>query len=93
MTNNWNNEMHKQVMQLTADAMRAADGGAVAADLMQLVIQRAVVYGHQECMRRLREQGMLVDVDAPAPGRTFAVTRHGDGTETVRRYAPLRVVK
>lgn len=90
---NWKNEMHKQVMQLTADAMSAADGGAVAEDLMQLVIQRAVVYGHQECMRRLREQGMLVDVDAPAPGRTFAVTKHGDGTETVRRYAPLRVVK
>jgi hypothetical protein len=60
MQQDWYKEMQKQIVSLANDAVKAADAPLDMRDgLVQLVIQRAIVFGHQECMRRLREQGVL----------------------------------
>lgn len=60
MQTDWYKEMQKQLVSLANDALTAADAPLEMRDgLVQLVIQRAIVFGHQECMRRLREQGIL----------------------------------
>lgn len=60
MQTEWFQEMQKQIVSLATEALKAADAPLdMREGLMGLVIQRAVVFGHQECMRRLREQGVL----------------------------------
>lgn len=60
--------MHKN---LTHDALRAADVSTADTreGLMGLVIARAIAFGHQDCIRRLREQGQLVDHELGAVQR------------------------
>lgn len=60
--------MHKN---LTHDALRAADVSTTDTreGLIGLVIARAIAFGHQDCIRRLREQGQLVDPVSSAVAR------------------------
>ena len=67
MQTDWFKEMQKQIVSLANDAITAADTSLdMREGLVQLVIQRAIVFGHQECMRRLREQGILEGGTVPA---------------------------
>lgn len=67
MQTEWYQEMQKQIVSLATEALKAADAPLdMREGLMGLVIQRAVVFGHQECMRRLREQGVLEGGTVPA---------------------------
>jgi hypothetical protein len=55
--------MHKQIQTLVTDAIDVVNKypSTVVPDALGLVIQRAIVYGHQMCMQRLRDQGLLHD--------------------------------
>lgn len=76
--------MHRLITELAQQALRVQNFQVeVQADFMALIIQKAVVHGHQQCLQSLRDRGMLHDPlkgTAPvAATRTDAEQRLGVG--------------
>lgn len=55
--------MHRQIQTLVQDAIDVVNRypTSVVPDALGLIIQRAIVLGHQDCMRALRERGVIHD--------------------------------
>lgn len=55
--------MHRQIQTLVQDAIDVVNRypTSVIPDALGLIIQRAIVLGHQDCMRALRERGVIHD--------------------------------
>ena len=55
--------MHRQIQTLVQDAIDVVNRypTSVVPDALGLIIQRAIVLGHQDCMRGLRERGVIHD--------------------------------
>ena len=84
--------MHKQIQTLVQDAIDVVNRYPTSAipDALGLIIQRAIVLGHQDCMRGLRERGVIHDpckgTDPVAATRPVEEQRLETGRTATARY-------